>query len=115
MTPEDRGDRQEQGENEREGHIRERAYAIWEREGRPHGRDREHWRQAEAEISVRAGDDDNGDGAVASAEPDAGSTITMSPGGRGGRRRRLVESGAAASAGGGRTARPERGGGGTSG
>ena len=32
-------------------HIRERARAIWEREGRPEGRHDEHWRQAEQEIS----------------------------------------------------------------
>ena len=31
--------------------VKERAYAIWEREGRPHGRDREHWQEAEAEIA----------------------------------------------------------------
>lgn len=31
--------------------IRRRAHAIWEAEGRPEGRDREHWLQAEAEIA----------------------------------------------------------------
>jgi hypothetical protein len=31
--------------------IRERAYSIWDRAGRPHGRDREHWFAAEAEIA----------------------------------------------------------------
>ena len=30
--------------------IRERAYAIWEREGRPEGRERQHWEQAAREI-----------------------------------------------------------------
>jgi len=30
--------------------IAERAYAIWEREGRVHGRDVRHWLQAEHEI-----------------------------------------------------------------
>lgn len=30
--------------------IEIRAYLIWEREGRPHGRQEEHWRLAEAEI-----------------------------------------------------------------
>jgi hypothetical protein len=35
----------------REQAIRERAYAIWEEEGRPDGRDREHWLRAEAEIN----------------------------------------------------------------
>jgi hypothetical protein len=27
-----------------------RAYAIWEREGRPDGKDLDHWLRAEAEI-----------------------------------------------------------------
>ena len=31
--------------------IRDRAYQIWEREGRPHGRDRDHWLQAAWELS----------------------------------------------------------------
>jgi Protein of unknown function (DUF2934) len=31
--------------------VQERAYAIWQGEGRPHGRDLIHWFQAEAEIS----------------------------------------------------------------
>ncbi|MGI4800319.1 MAG: DUF2934 domain-containing protein, partial [Janthinobacterium lividum] len=26
-----------------EHHIRERAYALWEKEGSPHGRDTEFW------------------------------------------------------------------------
>jgi DUF2934 family protein len=38
----------------REQRIRERAYAIWERAGRPHGRDRDHWRQAERELAADA-------------------------------------------------------------
>jgi hypothetical protein len=29
--------------------IRERAYELWEREGRPHGRHLDHWVQAERE------------------------------------------------------------------
>ena len=32
--------------------IRERAYRIWERDGRPHGRDAEHWQQAAGEIEA---------------------------------------------------------------
>jgi hypothetical protein len=32
--------------------IRERARAIWEREGRPEGRHEEHWRQAEKETNA---------------------------------------------------------------
>jgi hypothetical protein len=32
--------------------IRTRAYQIWEQEGRPHGRDREHWHEAERQLAV---------------------------------------------------------------
>jgi hypothetical protein len=35
----------------KEARIRDRAYAIWEREGRPQERDREHWQQAELEVA----------------------------------------------------------------
>ena len=31
-----------------------RAYAIWESEGRPHGRDTEHWLRAENELRTKA-------------------------------------------------------------
>jgi hypothetical protein len=34
--------------------IRERAYQIWEREGRPHGRDYDHWVQARVELVAEA-------------------------------------------------------------
>jgi two-component system, LuxR family, sensor kinase FixL len=43
MTPDDLA---------REEMIRTRARAIWEREGRPDGKDRDHWHQAEQEISA---------------------------------------------------------------
>ena len=33
-----------------EERIHRRAYEIWEREGRPHGRDSEHWQRAREEI-----------------------------------------------------------------
>ena len=32
--------------------IRERSYLIWEREGRPQGRNLEHWLAAKAEIEA---------------------------------------------------------------
>ncbi len=35
--------------------IRRRAYDIWEKEGRPTGRQHEHWAQAEREILTDAG------------------------------------------------------------
>jgi hypothetical protein len=38
--------------NEQE--IRERAYRIWEEDGRPEGRDRDHWYRAEAESGAAA-------------------------------------------------------------
>jgi hypothetical protein len=31
--------------------IRERAYEIWEKEGKPHGRDDDHWRRAEIDVA----------------------------------------------------------------
>jgi hypothetical protein len=43
----------------RDERIRRRAYEIWDREGRTHGRHDEHWHQAAAEIDAedRAGDE----------------------------------------------------------
>ena len=32
--------------------IRHRAYAIWEAEGCPHGRDVDHWYRARAEVAA---------------------------------------------------------------
>ena len=37
-----------------ERRIRERAYAIWIEEGRPHGRDLAHWRRAHQELRGEA-------------------------------------------------------------
>ena len=37
--------------------LRNRAYRIWESKGRPHGRDLEHWLDAEGELE--AADDRN--------------------------------------------------------
>jgi hypothetical protein len=34
--------------------IAKRAYAIWESEGRPHGRDFDHWLAAEREVAGMA-------------------------------------------------------------
>ena len=47
--------------------VAERAYSIWEEEGRPHGRDHAHWQRAENEL---AGQPVTGPGAEA-AEPAA--------------------------------------------
>ena len=41
--------------------IRRRAYEIWEREGRPHGRESDHWRTAVEELSAQRGNTDTQD------------------------------------------------------
>lgn len=38
--------------DDRQHRIRQRAHAIWERHGHPHGADREHWHQATQEIDA---------------------------------------------------------------
>jgi Protein of unknown function (DUF2934) len=43
--------------------IERRAYALWEKEGRPEGRADEHWHQAEAEVIGAEIDDKAGPGA----------------------------------------------------
>jgi hypothetical protein len=35
-----------------ENRIRRRAYQIWEREGRPEGREEDHWKLASEEIAI---------------------------------------------------------------
>lgn len=35
-----------------ESTIAKRAYEIWEREGRPHGRHDDHWQKAKAELAA---------------------------------------------------------------
>ncbi len=35
--------------------VQLRSYQIWEKEGRPHGRDREHWFRAERELATTGG------------------------------------------------------------
>ncbi len=40
---------QRKAAGDRERRIQDRAYEIWEQEGRPSGREREHWERAERE------------------------------------------------------------------
>jgi len=40
--------------DDRDERIRRRAHEIWEREGRPHGKDAEHWERAAREIDGEA-------------------------------------------------------------
>lgn len=56
-----------------EERIRQRAHAIWEREGRPAGRHEEHWAQARREIA------EEGSAAVAAPAEDA-SNLAAAPG-----------------------------------
>lgn len=35
--------------------IKQRAYGLWEKEGRPMDRDRQHWLQAEREVMLGVG------------------------------------------------------------
>ena len=44
---------------DREQRIKERAYHIWQQEGCPEGREKEHWHQAMRELGS-AGDRDSG-------------------------------------------------------
>jgi hypothetical protein len=37
---------------ERDRRIRQRAYHLWEADGRPHGRDQEYWERAEFLIGI---------------------------------------------------------------
>ena len=49
--------------------IRERAYHLWEAEGRPHGREAEHWERARREFEAHAAPAPNGEVEPAIAPP----------------------------------------------
>src|SRR5688500_2801776 len=46
-----------------EERVRERAYALWEQEGRPDGREQEHWEEASRELQQNGDGAASGDGA----------------------------------------------------
>ncbi|WP_210527931.1 DUF2934 domain-containing protein [Rubellimicrobium arenae] len=48
-----------------ERRIRERAHAIWEREGRPDGRHDEHWRQASEDVGQHTGSSGSAETSIA--------------------------------------------------
>jgi hypothetical protein len=54
---------------EREQRVRERAYLLWEAEGRPHGRDVEYWERARALVGI----EESAGGAVLANPPSAAS------------------------------------------
>lgn len=51
--------------------VEDRAYALWESQGRPHGRDVEDWLQAETEI-MAAGETGSSVNALSSTASPAG-------------------------------------------
>jgi DNA-binding protein H-NS len=53
----------------RDDQIRQRAYAIWEREGRPDGRHEEHWQRAVEEIGRELGAGDSEIGPTRASRP----------------------------------------------
>ena len=62
MTPEQEARlRKEREERVREERIRLRALEIWREQGRPDGRAREHWEQAEREVGGNDGSPAGGD------------------------------------------------------
>lgn len=63
---------------DREERIRSRAYEIWEREGRPEGRHREHWQQAASEVEAEEG---QGAGGEATSAPPSGVSSGLQPSG----------------------------------
>jgi hypothetical protein len=67
--------------------IQERSYRIWEREGRPHGRDADHWRRAELELVAELGRLHDEAKAVVEADAKAKALKAKEPGKRGGRRK----------------------------
>ncbi|WP_173088183.1 DUF2934 domain-containing protein [Devosia sp. 1635] len=53
----------------KEGKTRDRAYQLWEQEGRPEGRHEDHWRQASDEFSAQGEQDDEGGGGIEDMVP----------------------------------------------
>ena len=49
--------------------IRDRAYALWEREGSPQGKDLEYWHRAERELAEEAGVDSSEEAARIARPP----------------------------------------------
>ena len=51
--------------------IAKRAHEIWEQEGRPHGRDEEHWHRAAEAIAAEEGGAEDGATETAESAPKA--------------------------------------------
>ena len=85
-------------QNQRHEKVRERAYQIWEREGRQEGRAEEHWSQAEQELAdgqAPAASGTNGAGAVEAAPATNGAgALEAAPATNGGAKPAAAKSGA---------------------
>jgi hypothetical protein len=64
--------------DDREEKVRRRAYDIWEREGREHGRDKEHWRRATEEVEPTSEAEARPDAAASGAPEGAAAPGTTS-------------------------------------
>lgn len=47
--------------SDRDERIKQRAYEIWEQQGRPEGKEHEHWQQAAEEFNANSVEDPMGD------------------------------------------------------
>ncbi len=62
---------------DKEERIRQRAYALWEQEGRPEGRQEEHWQRARDEIEAEGmGQEGFGSAAIAAEAGTSGGTMS---------------------------------------
>ncbi|MET0747772.1 MAG: DUF2934 domain-containing protein [Rhizobium sp.] len=76
-------------ENDRDELIRQRAYAIWEEQGKPQGEDMRHWLQAWQELADSGDDvgavtpaDQEGSAAAHAAAKPVGNGAAPAKGGR---------------------------------
>jgi hypothetical protein len=42
-------------QTEQDRRVRERAFQIWAEEGKPEGKEKEHWERAQAELAIHGG------------------------------------------------------------
>jgi hypothetical protein len=61
--------------SERKTRVEQHAYKLWEKEGRPHGRDKDHWHQAERDLA----EEDERNGAAGSSETRGASEAEAKP------------------------------------
>jgi hypothetical protein len=70
-------------DNDIEQRIRERAFLIWIEQGRPEGKDKEHWQQAESELMAGIAKPESelrsAQSATAQAEPAKDITVQAGP------------------------------------